>query len=38
MDLLDILLVLVMLAYAGSGYRRGLVAAVSRWPGSWAAP
>ncbi|GGQ44565.1 MULTISPECIES: MarP family serine protease [Streptomyces] len=26
MDLLDILLVLVMLAYAGSGYRRGLVA------------
>ncbi|MER5436421.1 MarP family serine protease [Streptomyces sp. NPDC002588] len=26
MDLLDILLVLVILAYAGSGYRRGLVA------------
>ncbi|MFF8968169.1 MarP family serine protease [Streptomyces sp. NPDC014995] len=26
MDLLDILLVLVVLAYAGSGYRRGLVA------------
>ena len=28
MDVLDILLLLAILAYAGSGYRRGLVAGV----------